>query len=86
MKPNDLDVLAAIPRSADRKKLSKRALELLEMLECQSEVCVAMPPKINVRAILCLLAGSQALTPSLHTSFAKAGFVASKKQIKGGKK
>ena len=82
-KPDEFDVCAAIPHGADRKKLSKRALEILESIECQLDVCSTLPSKTNARAILCLLAGSLALDPSLHTSFAKAGFVASRPVVSG---
>ena len=85
LKPNELDVCAALPIDIKRQKLSVRALTLLTMLECQLKVCASLPPEINARAILCLLAGSLSLNPTLHTSFAKAGYVASRAQIKGQK-
>lgn len=86
LKSDELDVIMALPKNANKEKLSKRALDLLEMLECQLEVCSKLPPKINVRAILCLLAGSRALDPALHAQFAAAGYIASIQQIKGLKK
>ena len=81
LKPDELDVIMALPRTAKKEKLSKRASDLLELMECQLEVCSSLPPKINVRAMICLLAGSKALDPALHAQFAAAGYIASLEQV-----
>jgi hypothetical protein len=72
-----------------RDALPKRAKELLECLECQIEVCAGyedetrkLPFKTVARGILSVLAGSLALDDTLHAQFAKAGYIASKAQIR----
>jgi hypothetical protein len=63
------------------RKLSKKARELLEMLECHLQSCSDLSPNVVANGIVCLLAGSLSLESELHDSFFNAGYVSDRKQL-----
>lgn len=67
-----------------KKKLPKRAKELLKCLECHIEACSNGPVSLNAAAfgVISILAGSLNLHPAVHREFAEAGWIASRAQIK----
>jgi hypothetical protein len=67
-----------------KKKLPKRAKELLECLTCHIEACSNGPVSLNATAfgVISILAGSLNLHPDVHREFAEAGWIASRAQIK----
>jgi hypothetical protein len=71
-----------------KKKLPKRAKNLLECIECHIQTCaeykdgIRLPANTVAFGVISILAGSLNLHPDVHKEFSKSGWTASRAQIK----